>query len=396
VIPIATEVEVTTGQFVDPRPKPRNPRVLQIVTRANVGGVAVHVVDLLRGLEDDFEMILATGEEGYLTEEARELGIECHLLPGLVQRIDPLSDLKAVSSTVRAIRKIQPDLVHCHTTKAGLVGRLAARLLNVPSIYTVHTWCFTKGTTRSWRTFGPPSETVAARWARRIITVSDANRMAGIRRHVANPEKFVTVHNGIEDCLPRAKPGIGDIPRIVMVARFVAQKNQALLIEAVSGIESPLILTFVGDGPLLKQAMQKAASCPPHIKVEFLGEQRDVAKILSSSNLFVLSTNWEGFPVCILEAMRAGLPVIAMDVDGVREAVKNGVNGLLVPAGDLNALTDALRTLIADPSMRERMGARGRLAYEERFSVAGMLRKTRSVYEDTLRGHVPNADRDGQ
>jgi glycosyltransferase involved in cell wall biosynthesis len=391
---IVKELETTTIELGYRRLK--SPRVLQIVTRANMGGVAIHIVDLLRGFQGDFEMVLATGEEGYLTEEARALGIECHLVPGLVQKIDLFSDLKALSSTLRAIRKIQPDLVHCHTTKAGLIGRLAARLLHVPAIYTVHTWCFTKGTTRSWRAFGPPSETMAARWARRIITVSDANRMAGIRRRVAHADKFVTVHNGVEDCFARAKPGVGSIPRIVMVARFVTQKNQSLLIDAVARIKSPLVLTFVGDGPLRQQAMQKAASCPAHIKVEFLGEQRDVIKILASSNLFVLSTNWEGFPVSILEAMRAGLPVIAMDVDGVREAVQDGDNGLLVRVGDLDGLVEAIRMLIADPGLRERMGARGRLAYEERFSVGGMLRKTRSVYEDTLGEDVPNANRDDE
>jgi glycosyltransferase involved in cell wall biosynthesis len=362
----------------------KKPRVLQIVTRSNVGGVAVHVVDLLRGLQEDFDMVLATGEEGFLTEQARAIGIECHFLPGLVQRIAPLNDFKAVGSTIRAIRKIQPDLVHCHTTKAGLVGRLAARVLDVPSIYTVHTWCFTNGTARSWRTFGPPSETVAARWARRIITVSDANRTAGILRRIAHADKFVTVHNGVNDCSARAKPGIGEIPRIVMVARFVKQKNQGLLIEAVSRLKTPVILTFAGDGPLLEQAKQKAASCPPHVKVEFLGERPDITKILAASNLFVLSTNWEGFPVSILEAMRAGLPVIAMDVDGVREAVFDGVTGLLVRVGDLDGLVQALRQLIADPGLRERMGMRGRSAYEERFSVGQMLFKTRRVYHDTL------------
>ena len=364
--------------------RPKGPRILQILTRADLGGAQVHVLDLLRGLQGDFDMVLATGEEGYCTEQARALGIECHLLPGLVQRIDPLCDLKALTSAVLAIRKIRPDLVHCHTTKAGLIGRLAARLLNVPAIYTVHTWCFTEGTSRSWRAFGLPSETVAARWARRIITVSDANRMAAISKGVANPDKFVTVHNGVEDCSVRAKPGAGSTPRIVMVARFVAQKNQALLIEAVARIGSPLILTLVGDGPLRQQAVQLAAACPAHIKVEFLGQRQDVAEILAAANLFVLSTNWEGFPLSILEAMRAGLPVIATDVDGVREAVTDGENGLLVRARDLDGLTEAIRRLVADPAIRERMGARGRIAYEERFSVGAMLRKTSSVYDITL------------
>jgi len=365
--------------------RPRGPRVLQMVTRADLGGAQVHVLDLLRGFRDDFDMVLATGEEGYCTEQARALGIECHLLPGLVQRIDPLCDLKALASAVRAIRKIRPDLVHCHTTKAGLIGRLAARVLNVPAIYTVHTWCFTEGTSRSWRAFGLPSETLAARWARRIITVSEANRMAAISKRVAHPDKFVTVHNGVEDCSARAQPGAGSTPRIVMVARFVTQKNQALLIEAVARIGSPLILTLVGDGPLRQQAVEAAAACPPHIKVEFLGQRQDVAEILAASNLFVLSTNWEGFPISILEAMRAGLPVIAADVDGVREAVTHGDNGMLVRVRDRDGLTEAIRRLIADPALRERMGARGRIAYEERFSIGAMLRKTSSVYETTLK-----------
>jgi glycosyltransferase involved in cell wall biosynthesis len=364
--------------------QPKRPRILQIVTRANLGGTQVHVLDLLRGLRGAFEMVLATGEEGYCTEQARALGIECHLLPGLVQTIDPLSDLKALASTVRAIRKIRPDLVHCHTTKAGLIGRLAARLLNVPAIYTVHTWCFTEGTSRAWRSLGLPSETVAARWARRIITVSDANRMTAISKRIANPDKFVTVHNGIADCSARARPGAGNTPRIVMVARFVAQKNQALLIQALTRIGSPLILTLVGDGPLRQQAEQVAAACPAHIQVEFLGERQDVAEILAASNLFVLSTNWEGFPISILEAMRAGLPVIATDVDGVREAIADGDNGLLVRVRDLDSLVEAIRTLIADAALRERMGGRGRIAYEEQFSLGAMLRKTISVYEVTL------------
>jgi glycosyltransferase involved in cell wall biosynthesis len=364
--------------------RPKGPRVLQIVTRANLGGTQVHILDLLRGFRNDFEMVLATGEEGYCTEQAKALGIECHLLPGLIQAIDPLSDLRALNSTLRAIRKIRPDLVHCHTTKAGLIGRLAARLLNVPAIYTVHTWCFTEGTARSWRALGLPSETVAARWARRIITVSDANRMTAISKRIANADKFVTVHNGIEDCSARAKPATGSTPRIVMIARFVPQKNQALLIKAVARIQSPVILTLVGDGPLHEQAVQASASCPAHVKVEFLGERHDIAEILAASNLFVLSTNWEGFPISILEAMRAGLPIIATDVDGVSEAVIDGDNGLLVGPRDLDGLTKAIQVLITDPALRERMGARGRTRFEEQFSADAMLTKVIAVYEGAL------------
>jgi glycosyltransferase involved in cell wall biosynthesis len=366
------------------RSTPR-PRVLQVITRADLGGAQVHILDLLRGLNDDFEMILAVGEEGYCTEQAKALGIEYHVLSGLVQQINPLSDLRALYSTMRAIRKIRPDLIHCHTTKAGLIGRLAAYLMNVPAIYTVHTWCFTEGTSRSWKALGLPAETMAARWGQYIIAVSNANRMAAISNRVARASKLITVHNGISDCPERAQPGHAGTPRIVMVARFVNQKNQALLIEAAARLASPIILSLVGDGPLRQQAEQLASSCPPHVKVEFLGQRQDVAEILARANLFVLSTNWEGFPISILEAMRAGLPVVATDVDGVSEAVIDGDNGLLVPARDRSSLTDAIQFLVSDPELRQRMGARGRALYEERFSLPAMLRKTSSVYALALR-----------
>ena len=329
-------------------------------------------------------LVLATGEEGYCTEQARALGIECHVAPGLVQQIDPVSDWKALGSLLRVMRAVRPDLVHCHTTKAGLIGRLAARWLNIPSVYTVHTWCFTEGTSRAWKALGLPAETLAARWSKRIIAVSEANRIAAISKRVAPAAKLVTVHNGISDCSPRATPADGHPPRIAMVARFAAQKNQALLIEAASRLASPVILTFVGDGPLRPQCEQLASSCPAHVKVEFLGQRRDIAEILAAANLFVLSTNWEGFPISILEAMRAGLPVIATDVDGVREAVADGENGILVPARDGSSLTRAIETLLSDPQLRRRMGQRGRGMYEERFSLPAMLGKTTSVYAGVL------------
>ena len=347
----------------------------------------MHVLDLLQGLKSDFDMVLAAGEEGYCTAQARALGIECHVLPGLVQKIDPLSDLKALGSTWTAIRKVQPDLVHCHTTKAGLIGRLAARLAGVPAIYTVHTWCFTEGTSRVWKAVGLPTEALAARMSRCIIAVSDANRRTAISRRVAPRSKIVTVHNGVPDSPYRAKPAEGTIPRIAMVARFVPQKNQALLIEAAARLTRPVVLTFVGDGPIRQQAEALAATCPSHVKVEFLGQRFDVAEILARCNVFVLSTNWEGFPISILEAMRAGLPVIATDVDGVREAVFED-NGLLVGVKNRCELTSAMEQLISDPQLRQRMGAQSRAIYEERFSLPAMLHKTASIYAAALGQHA--------
>jgi glycosyltransferase involved in cell wall biosynthesis len=361
------------------------PRILQMITRADLGGGQVHVLDLLRGFRDEFEMVLATGEEGYCTEQAEKLGIEYHILPGLVQKIQPASDVKAVWSAMNAIRAIRPDMVHCHTTKAGLVGRLAAWLLRVPTVFTAHTWCFSEGTSPVWQLVGRPAETLAGYWASRIITVSESNRLAAIEKGITTPEKLVTVHNGVPDTLHRARPGAYETPRIIMVARFVPQKNQQLLVEAVSRLGVPAILTFVGDGPLRPQVEAAAKACPSHVKVEFLGQRQDIPELLAQSHIFALSTNWEGFPISILEGMRAGLPVVAAGVNGVGEAVHDSENGILVRPHDGEGLYQAVDLLVTNAALRERMGTRSRLEYEQRFSVDAMLRKTTAVYDAVLK-----------
>ena len=361
------------------------PRILQMITRADLGGGQVHVLDLLRGFRNEFEMVLATGEEGYCTEEAEKLGIEYHILPGLVQKIQPASDVRALWSAMRAFRAIRPDLVHCHTTKAGLVGRLAAWLSRVPVVFTAHTWCFSEGTSPVWQLVGRPAETLAGYWANQIITVSESNRRAAIEKGITTPEKLVTVHNGVADHSHRARPGVDGTPRIIMVARFVPQKNQRLLLEAVSRLRVPVILTFVGDGPLRSEVEAAATACPSHVQVEFLGQRQDIPELLAQSHIFALSTNWEGFPISILEAMRAGLPVVAADVNGVGEAVRDSENGILVRPSDADGLYQAVDLLVTNPALRERMGARSRLEYEQRFSVDAMLRKTAAVYETVLK-----------
>lgn len=358
--------------------------ILYIITRAEMGGSQTHVLDLLRGFRHEYRLTIATGERGFLTEEAAKLGVSVEILPNLVQPLQPLRDLRAVRETSQLIRRIKPDLVHCHTSKAGIIGRMAARLTSTPAVFTAHTWSFADGTSKSWKLVGTPSERIAAKWTSKILAVSDSNRDLAIDRRVASPDKIVTVHNGIEDTLYRVRTASEAVPRIVMVARFAPQKNQAQLIEAVSGIDVPFKLTFIGDGPTRAAAESLVAARGFEDRVEFLGVRKDTDQILAASSIFVLATNWEGFPITILEAMRAGLPVIATDVDGVREAVAHGSTGLLVPKGDTARLRESVRELLTDVDARLRLGRAGRARYESEFTHASMLRKIASVYREVV------------
>jgi glycosyltransferase involved in cell wall biosynthesis len=372
-------------------------KVLFLITRAELGGAQTHVVDLLRGLRSEMDLEVGTGERGYLTETAGQLGIPCHIVPDLVQPMRPWQDLRALRNCVRLIRGVRPDIVHTHTSKAGVIGRLAARLAGVPAIFTAHTWCFAEGTSWKWKAIGIPLERLAARCSARILTVSDSNRELALRHRIAGAAKFATVHNGIEDSprrLGMEEPlptGHGSewrtaaAPRIIMVARFSPQKAQALLLDAVRDIEAPFELLFVGDGPDRSALEQRAAEMGLQHRVKFLGQRLDIPELLASSDIFALATNWEGFPIGILEAMRAGLPVVASNVNGVGEAVSDGVTGYLVPAADSNAFRNRLVQLLTDVNLRRNMGAAGRLRFEKEFTADVMLRKTASIYRELVR-----------
>ena len=285
------------------------------------------------------------------------------------------------------LRKVKPTLVHAHTSKAGFLARAAARIVGIPCVFTAHTWCFAEGTSKVWKKVGTPAEKLAARWCDRIINVSHANRELALQHNVSDTQKHVTVHNGIPDVPYRALhlPAVvsKDVPKIVMVARFAPQKAQGLLVEALHGIDLPFELTFVGDGPTRESVEQQVIKAGLNSKVTFAGLRRDIPELLASSDIFALFTHWEGFPISILEAMRAGLPLVVSDVGGNREAVDASC-GCVVAPGDVNGFRDALRLLLANQGLRSGMGRAARQRYLNNFTLDTMIRQTTAVYQAAL------------
>lgn len=359
-------------------------KILHVITRADLGGAQRHLLDLLSGLRADFNVEAAMGEEGYFSDSVRELGLPVHIVPSLVQPLSVTKDARALFELIQLIRRRKPDLVHAHTSKAGVIGRAAARLTGTPSIFTAHTWCFAEGTSLKWKLLGTPAEKVAARCCRFIINVSAANRELALRNGIAPADKLVTIHNGVPDEPHRAQPCGGGPVRIVMVARFVQQKAQDDLLRALSGINAALEVVFAGDGPLRSQAEALAGQLRIADRVHFLGERRDIAELLASAHIFALPTHWEGFPLSVLEAMRAGLPVVASDVGGIREAVVTGETGLLVRPESVEEFRGALMQLIEQPALRGQMGAAGRARFERNFTFSAMCAKTVAIYNAVL------------
>ena len=361
-------------------------RILYLITRSDLGGAQVHLLDLLGRLPATVRPVVGVGQDGYFADAIRNLGMPCRVVPQLVQPIAPSSDVRALFALVNLVREVKPDLVHAHTSKAGILGRLAARIAGVPSIFTAHTWCFMEGTSWKWKVAGVPAERLAARCCSAIINVSEANRNLALRYRISKAQHQLVIHNGIADTPHRAKPDLCAVPTVVMVARFCAQKDHRLLLRALSEVRTPARVVFVGDGPTRPAIEEEAVSLGLRDRVEFLGERQDVAEILAAAHVFALATNWEGFPLSILEAMRAGLPVIASDVGGVAEGVVEGTTGFLVPRGDAAAFRDRLDRLLHRPSIRQQMGTAGRRRYEAKFTLDAMTRHTLAVYHSVLHG----------
>lgn len=264
---------------------------------------------------------------------------------------------------------------------------MGARLAGVPAVFTAHGWAFSEGIPQPRRWVMLQAERLAAHWAERIICVSEYDRRLALQYGVGRPEQLVTVHNGIPPVADSlwAKPGEGGNVRLVMVARFSPPKDPFLLLRALAGLKGcTWELWFVGGGELEELAREESTRLGLGDRVCFLGTRRDVAELLARCHIFVLISNWEGLPLTVLEAMRAGLPVVASDVGGVGEAVVDGVTGFLVPRGDVRLLRERLKVLLENPELRARMGAAGYERFRKHFTVDRMVARTKEVYYEVL------------
>jgi glycosyltransferase involved in cell wall biosynthesis len=364
-----------------------NPMILYIVTRADRAGSQTHLLDLALSMRDKFDVRVAAGEEGFLSGACRESGIPFYLLPHLQRTQTLIGELQAFWETRKLLQQLKPDLIHAHTFKAGFIGRMAGRSLGIPSVYTLHAWLWgTPEMSRFASILGRPMERLAAKWCERITTVSAAGAQLVQQYKIAPPEKVVTIHNGIPDCPERARTLPNAAPVIIMVARFTPGKNHDVLLRAFANLPRGPRLRLVGDGETRAEFEILAQSLGIQDRVEFLGERHDVPRLLADSDIFVLSSVSEMFPISILEAMRAGLPVVSSNVGGVSEAIIDGQTGLLVPSGSIEAMTKALTTLTQDGDLRVRLGRAGRQSFVDKFLGAFMEDKFRLVYTEVLRG----------
>jgi glycosyltransferase involved in cell wall biosynthesis len=363
-------------------------RIVYIVTTASpIGGAQIHVRDLAAAVsaQGHFSAVITSGS-GPFIEDLRRLGIPVVVLRHLSVPINPWHDVRALREVRTALTELRPELISTHSSKAGILGRLAGRSLRIPVVFTVHGWAFTPGVPPLQASVYRQVERLVGPLASKIITVSEFDRRLGLAARITDEDRIVTVHNGVPDVPQnrRADPGRAPV-RLVMVARFGAQKDHPTLFRALAGLrDHAWELDLIGDGPLRNEVEALAAALGLDGRVRFLGQRTDVDQILANAQISLLVTNWEGFPRSILESMRAGLPVVASSVGGIAESVRDEENGYLVPRGDEPLLRERVRRLLASPALRARMGTSGRARYEQDFTLDHTMNRTLAVYHSVL------------
>lgn len=347
-----------------------------------MGGASVHLLDLASGMQNaGHKVTILVGGMGIVNEKAKALGLNCHSVPELVRPIHPLHDVRCFFALKRWFKTLQPDIIHLHSSKAGLIGRLSAAGLGVPVVFTAHGWSFTEGVSAFSTMLYRNLERWVSPLADRVITVSDYDRHRALNLGVVPAHKMQTIHNGMPVLAMEEQLHSWQGGRIIMVARFEQPKDHLLLLDAVAQLKGNFQLQLVGDGPLFAQAKSKAIQLQLDDRVEFCGSRHDVAALLRQADIFVLASRWEGLPLTILEAMRAGLPVVASDVGGVSEAVFDGETGFTVPHGDPLLFSKALQQLLDDPALARRFGEAGQQKFMQQFTFANMLQQTLSLYQ---------------
>jgi lipopolysaccharide/colanic/teichoic acid biosynthesis glycosyltransferase/glycosyltransferase involved in cell wall biosynthesis len=376
------------------------PHVMIVITRGEAGGAQSHVRDLCQALQARVQFTVVIGgpvKESVLGRELTALGITVCPMPDMVESLNPLKLWPAVQQLTELIHTHKPDLVHGHSAIGGLVARVAAKRsrvpahpAGVPAVYTVHGFGFKPEVPLVRRTAAALAEHTMARWTTHMICVSKYERELAFDLAI-EPQRVHVIANGIArlpaptvaentDATPTQNSPA--MPRLIMVARMKSPKRHDLLLQALAKVRNTLghelPVTLAGDGPLSAELHAQAKEL--NLKnITWAGDVSHVSELLTQHDVFVLLSDHEGMPITVLEAMRAGLCVLASSLPGIREQINAYQDGILV-ANTLEAVAEKLLQLVRDPHMRKRLGRAAQQKFEDSFTADTMAERVLQVY----------------
>lgn len=370
-------------------------KILYIITKSDVGGAQKYVNDLANNLDKNrFEAKVIYGGRDikWLSNETWPWALF-------------LNDWLAVLEIKKLLEREQPDVMHLNSSKAGVIGALAARLAkgNPRVVFTAHGWVFNPTNAISWpvRRFYILLHKFAALSQDKIICVSEYDYNLALQYKIAPKEKLITIHNGIGQNLKflskeKAREEIlkklevinnklqAEKPWVGSIGRLVKEKNYETFIQAAARMKkqkdgSP-VFVLIGEGPELEKLKVKSENLKVSDKFFFISPSGDDARYLKAFDVFVMSSIKEGLPYILLEAMAAGLPIVVTEAGGIPEMIKNHENGLMVAQKNPEQLAAAIQGILENKSVAKELAEQARKAVEEKFSLEKMITETAEIY----------------
>lgn len=373
--------------------------LLYVITKLELGGAQKELLSLISNLDKHrFQPFLFTARNGLLLSEALSInGLRLKRAKWLGRPINPWKDILALFEIYRFIKKNDIQIVHTHTSKAGILGRWAARLAKVKFIiHTVHGWSFNDYQPFFIHYIFVWLERLTAQFTHKLIVVSYSDKQKGLRNCIGREDKYVLIRYGIDYAEffsqgQKIKKELGinaDTLVVGMISCLKPQKSPQDFIKLASLINEILPdvkFVLVGDGILRRKVERSISKFNLQRQVILTGWRRDIPSILSGIDVFVLTSLWEGLPISVLEAMATSKPVVATHTGGIAEVVSEGKTGFLVHPRDINKFTERLTGLLKDKNLRKTIGQNAKNALDFNFTIENMVKNIQALYENSFR-----------
>ncbi len=380
----------------------RKLNVLHAITKLELGGAQENTLYTLQNLNRErYNLFLAANDEGILIKKARELkDAKAFFISELIRPLNPLKDLIALIKLVHFCKREKIDIIHTHSSKAGILGRWAARLARVPIItHTIHGWGFYPKQNLLKKKLFILLEKITAKITDRLVAVSRANIETGIENRIGRKEKYTLIRSGIKPSrfqnmevdIGEKRKGLSleeDTKVVAMIAPLKPQKAPLDFVKVANQVIKKKPKTqflLIGDGELRPEIEELIKELNLEKKVILTGWRRDIPQILRIADILVLTSRWEGLPRVFPEAMASELPIVATKVDGAPEAIEEGINGFLVSVGEIRGMAEKIITLLDNPEMAKEMGRRGKERAFPEFDIDLMVKKIDDLYQELIR-----------
>ncbi len=383
--------------------------ICHIITRTIIGGAQENTLLTCEGLQRRGHRVTlmagpTSGPEGSLLPRVQASGYEYIEVPALIRAVNPWCDARALREMESILRRLNPDIVHTHSSKAGILGRFAAARAGVPGIvHTIHGMSFNR--TQPWlvQRLYIALEKRAAHVSHAIVTVADAMIKQSTRAGVCEPEKMLTVYSGMD--VAAFSPGLyrreqvrgawgikpdDDVLVVGVIARLFRRKGYEQLLPILSEAaprDPRLRFVWVGDGAQRAEYEAELARRGLRERTTLTGlvAPEKIPELLAGFDILAHSSQWEGLPRVVVQALLMRVPVVAFDIDGTPEVVLNRKTGRLIPLGDLSGFAGAIVELAADAAARRAYGAAGRAHCLERFDHNRMVDQLEALYQRLCR-----------